>query len=142
MREHIDLLPLLSNKFDIWDPTSTPKLQQLRDLYLNQYSALPTYTQFMERGVNELDYVSLGRFNETNMSVLVMSRGKVLKGALKRGKDAIQPAAPNPKKAKQLQGKRKCKAMMNEVFKKHDKLKNVWGKIILQERESNRSLTS
>ena len=88
-------------------------------------------TQFTERRVKESGYVSLGQRNETNRSVLAIARGKTLKKALKRGREEIQPlihaGEPIQKKAKQIQGKMKCKVMMREVFEQcqfHDSVQS------------------
>ena len=44
---------------DIWTDTTYDLLSNLHRQYLEQYAALPTNTQFMERGVKESGYVLL-----------------------------------------------------------------------------------
>ena len=86
LHNNLDLLPLLSNGCDLWaDVPISQRLQQLRDIYLQHYSAMSSNTQFTERGVKESEYVSLGWRNGTNWSVLAIARGNTLKEALKRG---------------------------------------------------------
>ena len=130
LRDNVDLFSLLSSGCIFWaEAAISVRLQQLRDIYLYQYSAMPSNTQFTERGVKESGYVSLGWRNETNWSVLDIARGRTLKEALKRGQEEIQPllhaGAPILKKEKKLQGNIKCKVMMREVFKQHDKMKII-----------------
>ena len=58
---------------NIWHSDATTSLLAFRNLYLHQYSAFPTNTQFVERGVKESGYVSLGRRGEAQRSVLAIS---------------------------------------------------------------------
>ena len=54
LHNNLDLLPLLSNVCDLWaDVPLSRQHQQLRDIYLQRYSAIPSNTQFTERGVKE-----------------------------------------------------------------------------------------
>jgi len=72
------------------DGALSARFQQLRDIYLYQYSVMPSNTQFTERGVKESGFVSLGRINKTNQSILAITRGKTLKEALKKGRKESQ----------------------------------------------------
>ena len=58
-------------------------------LYLEQYSAFPTNTQFVERGVKESGFVALGRRDEKNRTILALSRSKVLPKALALGRALV-----------------------------------------------------
>eukprot|EP00957_Ditylum_brightwellii_P129067 9845252-Ditylum_brightwellii.AAC.1 len=49
----------------------------------------PINTQFVERGVKESGYVSLGRRNETNRSVMVTAHSGTMVSGLRKGRDDI-----------------------------------------------------
>ena len=107
---------------------------------------MPSNTQFTEIRVEESEYVSLGKRNETNRSILTIARGKTLKEALKKGREDIQPSfvasAPTPKRGKQLQGKIKFKVMMREAFKQHNKMKHLRAHTIQKRKAINDTLTN
>ena len=102
----------ISGGWDIWRSAASLPLKSFCLLYLHKYAALPTNTQFIERGAKESGYVFLGRRGETNRIVFKITRGKTIPDVLKKGRKEIQLADLNPnlnKKAKQLQGKKqKC----------------------------------
>ena len=108
---------LISNGSNIWFPSGSPtakkNLKDFRKAYLHEFSALPTNTQFVERGVKESGYVSLGRRGESQRSVLAISQAKLLPEAMKLGRDEIQTNTLNSyRKRKQLQGKKKTKILI------------------------------
>ena len=65
-------ISLVADGHDMWNE-SFPALVEFRKIYLLRYAALPTNTQFGERGVKESGYVTLGRRNESNQSILDIS---------------------------------------------------------------------
>ena len=74
---------LISGGADIWQENQVNRtIVDFRQLYLEQYSAFPTNTQFVERVVKESGFVALGRRDEKNRTILALSRSKVLPEAL------------------------------------------------------------
>ena len=140
-------LSLIANGIDIWTKQiNIPCLSTYSLLYLHRYSALPTNTQFGERGVKESGYVSLGRRNEANRSVLAISRGKLLPEALALGREEIR--VKHQDEEKQLQGKAKTRVLMAEFHNHEDCIQKLLhkrkrdGNNIVQERKKvKRSLT-
>ena len=126
VKENWETIKCIAEGGDIWHPTASLPLKSFRDLYLRTYSALPTNTQFTERGVKESGYVSLGRRGETNRSVMAISRGKLIPDALKRGREDILSTGPSTdQKEKQLQGKKRTKVLMQELIQQHAQIKNL-----------------
>ena len=70
---HATAILLISEGINIWSLLVTSELKSFRNRYLTELSALPTNTQFVERGIEESGYVSLGRKNETNHTVLAIA---------------------------------------------------------------------
>ena len=127
VRDNKVVLTLIANGVNIWDKNYTlPFIALFCNTYSNRYSALPTNTQFGERGVKESGYVTLGHRNESSRSVLAISRGKLLHEALAVGRDEIQSTEET--KIKQLQGKKKAKIMMREFFVHDNKIKQLFHK--------------
>eukprot|EP00957_Ditylum_brightwellii_P193183 14709457-Ditylum_brightwellii.AAC.1 len=62
---------------------------EMRQCYLLEYLSLPINTQFVERGIKESGYVSLGRRQEINRYILAAARGKVPHEALQHGLDVF-----------------------------------------------------
>jgi len=108
VQENSRAIALIANGGDIWSDDACDILTSFRNIYLYQYSSLPTNTQFTERGVKESGVVSLGRRSETNRSILSISRGKLIPEALKKGREEID--------GKQLQGKKRIKVLMRELL--------------------------
>ena len=54
-----------------------------------EITSFPTNIQFVERGVTNSAYISLGRRGETNRSILAIARSKILPEALQTGRDHI-----------------------------------------------------
>lgn len=120
VRDNAAPLHLISNGVDIWQQNSHNEvIQAFKSLYKYQYAALPTNTQFGKRGVKESGYVSLGRRNEMQRTILAIARGKCLPDALAKGRAEIQSL-----NVKQLQGKKKTKVLMGE-FIEHEKRINT-----------------
>ena len=90
MNDHTTDIMLISEGTIIWITRIASELKYFRTRYPTEFSALPTNIQFVERSVKESGYVSLGRRNETNRTVLAIARGKILPESLKRGRDKIQ----------------------------------------------------
>ena len=116
----VRLLPVVCN---MWDDDTTAPLYKLKTVFLNEFAAFPTNTQFAERGVKESGYVSLGRRGERNRTIMAIARGKVLPDALQLGQkdlDTIQPEEDEEEqetqKKRQLKGKRKVACMMNSMI--------------------------
>jgi len=82
-------ISLVADGRDMWNG-SVPALVEFRKIYLLRYAALPTNTQFGEQGVKELGYVTLGRRNKSNRSILAISQGTLLPGALAVGRSEIE----------------------------------------------------
>ena len=116
IRENTAAIALIAKGGDIWDDGACEILLSFRNTYLHKYSALPTNTQFTERGVKESGVVSLGRRGETNRSIFSISRGKLVPDALKKGREETT--------AKQLQGKMRTKVLMRELFVHHTLIGN------------------
>ena len=72
--------------------------------YLQQYSALPTNTQFTERGIKESGCVSLGRRFKHNHFILAISRRRILPNALLKGRDILESKKEAGAVTPQLQG--------------------------------------
>ena len=117
VRANIQAINLIAEGGDIWSDDACEVLSAFRTVYLKEYSALPTNTQFTERGVKESGTTSLGRRGETNRSIFAMSRGKLIPEALKKGRAEIQPEVPTEnEKAKQVQAKYRTKLLLKEVL--------------------------
>ena len=143
VKENMDAIELIAQGKDIWMERN-PTLYSFRLLYLIRYSALPTNTQFTERGVKESGYVSLGCRGETNRSVLAIARSKVLPDALKRGREEI-----SVEKKRQLQGKIKTNILIQELKKNTIKVKQLQNRrhrdgvdTLAEKRDVKQSLTS
>ena len=143
VQENMDAIELIAQGKDIWMERN-PTLYSFRLLYLIRYSALPTNTQFTERGVKESGYVSLGRRGEANRSVLAIARSKLLPDALKRGREEI-----SVEKKRQLQGKIKTNILMQELKKNTIKVKQLQNRrnldgidTLAEKRDVKQSLTS
>ena len=116
-------LSLIANGGNIWAASANQVLKDFRMQYLIEFASFPTNTQFVERGVKESGYVSLGRRGETNRSILAIARGKILPEALQTGRDHINSIpvddsdsdSDSNDKMKQLQGKRKIEFLMREL---------------------------
>ena len=100
----------------MWENNPNPLLVALRDEYLHQYAALPTNTQFVERGVKESGYVTLGRRCESNRTILAIARGKDLPEALANGHQELHNENGEEEKRRyQLKGKRKTIELMKSI---------------------------
>ena len=110
-------IQLIANGANPWT-SSNSTLTDLKNLYLFQYSALPTNTQFIERGVKESGYVTLGRRGEKNRSILAIARGKLLPDAMCAGRAELE-------NLKYLQGKRKTKVLTKESIQHYKRMKTV-----------------
>ena len=126
--EHHEALFMIARGADIGAPNADGVLLLIRDEYLHQYAALPTNTQFVERGVKESGYVSLGRRAEQNRTILAIARGKVLPDSLVNGRLQMKTEVEEDDVSKhQLKGKRKSKHLIEGIFKhNHDMLKCEW----------------
>ena len=111
VKENGTAIALIAEGGAIWNEDACDVLLSFRNIYLMEYSALPTNTQFTERGVKESGVVSLGRRGETNRSIFSISRGKLVPDALKKGREETD--------AKQLQGKMRTKVLMRELLAHH-----------------------
>ena len=63
---------------DIWNANACTHLVAFANIYRYNYSALPTNSQFTERGMKESGYVTLGRCAEKNRSALAIARAKII----------------------------------------------------------------
>ena len=138
-------IQLIANGIDIWDPkTSHYELLQFKQLYLLNYSALPTNQQFTERGVKESGYVTLGRRGESQRSMIAIARAKLVPDAYKKGRAQIQTEGVDDKK-KQLQGKTKTRFLLKEKLEHCKKVELVKRKRhdngVVETRELKKMLT-
>ena len=103
---------LISNGADIWrEDHLNQQLLDFCQLYLEQYSAFPTNTQFVERGVKESGFVVLSRRDEKNRTILTLSRSKVLPEALALGRALV-----NKDYYHQDGGGNSCKVKLEQSF--------------------------
>lgn len=109
----------------LWNQSNKKPLLKFCNLYLHQYSALPTNTQFVERGVKESGYVSLGRRGERQRSILAISRAKLIPDAIATGKEELNRNRSEEDKQKQLQGKQKTKILVRELIKSRQRVRQI-----------------
>ena len=114
MNDYATAILLISEGIDIWTTRAASELKSFKTQYLTEFSALPTNTHFVERGVKESGYALLGRRNETNCIVLDIARGKSLSESLKRDRDEIQSNDQDDRK--QLHGEPKTKVLLTEMI--------------------------
>jgi len=81
VKDNYRAISMIADGGNIWASNPCDTLLQFQQLYLHCYAALPTNTQFTERGVKESGYVSLGRRGETNCSVFAMTRAQIVPDA-------------------------------------------------------------
>ena len=112
----LNAITMIANGANIWNSDVT-ELIQFREIYLFQYSGLPTNTQFVEHGVKESGYVTLGRRKELNQSIMVMARGRIISEALLKGRVEINQNNEDDEDDKQLKGKTKTIFLMQSVCK-------------------------
>ena len=105
-------IALLANGHDIWNVSATNSLSEFKKLYLYNYAALPTNSQFTERGVKESGYVSLGRRSEKNRSALAIARARIIPDAMAVGKELVKS---DDGKNRLVQGKARTKVLINEA---------------------------
>ena len=79
---HVALTMIALNGADIWDASQHQALIRFRNSFLHEFAALPTNTQFVERGVKESGFVSLGSRGETNRSILAIARSCLVSNSL------------------------------------------------------------
>jgi len=75
-------LRLVSLGHGIWIKHTNPIIRAFVNLYCYRYSALPTNSQFTERGMNESGYFSLGHCSEKNRSALAITRDHLIPDAI------------------------------------------------------------
>ena len=105
-------ISLLANGHDIWNVSATNSLSEFKKLYLYNYAALPTNSQFTERGVKESGYVSLGRRSEKNRSALAIARARIIPDAMAVGKELVKS---DDGKNRLVQGKARTKVLIDEA---------------------------
>ena len=120
--EHAVALRLLADGDNIWSPCAPPALMSFCNLYRTRYAALPTNSQFTERGVKESGYVSLGRRSEKNRSILATARARLIPDAMAEGKKKINK---NDGKKKLVQGKVRAQVLLEEAIKHQQELDNL-----------------
>eukprot|EP00957_Ditylum_brightwellii_P081813 6224417-Ditylum_brightwellii.AAC.1 len=91
---HVALAFIVHHESNIWEATQQV-LIDFRDIYLQEFSVLPTNTQFVEHGVKESDFISLGNRNETDRSILAIAHGSLVPNAPQQGRDKIQADCDN-----------------------------------------------
>ena len=124
---HPEAIRLVDIGNDIWADDCGPLLLDLRNNYLHTFAALPTNTQFVERGVKESGYVSLGRRGEENRTILAIARGKDLPDALSSGREQMRREDKDEDGSKrcQLKGKRKTIALMKGIYSHNEEMRRV-----------------
>ena len=105
---------------DIWHGNACTHLVAFSNVYRYNYSALPTNSQFTERGVKESGYVTLGRRLEKNRSALAIARAKIIPDAMVAGKKVVDRGDG---KKRLVQGKLRTKMLINEAIR-HQSLIN------------------
>ena len=108
-------LKLVASGEDMWADGAPTILANLCNVYLHQYTALPTNTQFVERGVKESRYVLLGQCDEQNRITLAIARATVLPDCLLTGHLDINDKEEEMNRY-QLKGKRKTVHLMQGIF--------------------------
>ena len=83
-------------------------------LYVDQLSALPTNSQFTERGVKESGYVSLGRRSEKYCSTLAIARAKIIPDVMASGNAIVNQ---DNEKRRLVQGKLRTRVILEESVK-------------------------
>ena len=121
---NIVAIRLIADGRDIWDNTSTKTtpLSLFADCYRLNYAALPTNSQFTERGVKESGYVTLGRRSEKNRTVLSTARALLIPNAMSAGNDRIDKGGG---KKRSLQGKIRTHVLMEEAFKQQTQIDDL-----------------
>ena len=114
---------MLADGGNIWDSSSHPPLQEFCNLYKTSYAALPTNSQFTERGVKESGYVSLGRRNEKNRTVLATARACLVPEAMSKGQRVVGKNDKN--KQRLVQGKIRAQVLMETAEKHQAQLDNL-----------------
>ena len=84
--EHKVAIQLISQGYDIWEDAAPTPLVAFRNLYQARYAALPTNSQFTERGVKESSYITLGRCSKKHQSILSTARAKLIPDAMVKGR--------------------------------------------------------
>ena len=111
---------------DMWGDNPPESLVHFRTLYLHQYAALPTNTQFVERGVKESGFVSLGRRGEEHRTILAIARGKDLPDAMLSGRKERQKENQEDEiRRYQLKGKRKTRELMKSISIHNEEMRLV-----------------
>ena len=123
--DNYEALRLIAIGEDMWRCDASPILISFRNQFLMQYPALPTNTQFVERGVKESGYVCLGRRCEENRTILTIARGKVLPEALAKGREELCVEDNEDPKRRQLSGKRKAMQLMKSIYSHCDELSEL-----------------
>ena len=119
IKENMIIVSMIANGADIWSD-GNDELVFFKECYLRKYSSLPTNTIFVERGVKESGYVTLGRRDESTRSLLILARGKVIPEALEIG--SMEVNVGNDGDKKRCQGKRKVNNLIKEVNRDIQKL--------------------
>ena len=99
---------------DIWANNYDIQVKEFANLYRNEYSALPTNSQFMEWGIKESGYVSLGRRSKKNRSTLAIACARIIPGAMAEGKKLVEK---DDGKKRSVQGKIRTKVLTKEAIK-------------------------
>eukprot|EP00957_Ditylum_brightwellii_P187953 14310126-Ditylum_brightwellii.AAC.1 len=68
-----------------------------------KYSALPTNTQFVECGVKDSGYVTLGQRNKMNCSIMAVICSGAIMDVLKQGREEINTTGKEGESRAQLQ---------------------------------------
>mmetsp|Transcript_11225 Transcript_11225/g.16395 ORF Transcript_11225/g.16395 Transcript_11225/m.16395 type:complete len:173 (+) Transcript_11225:293-811(+) len=122
---------MIAYGFNLWSPKVSPSLEKYRALFLKSYASLPTNSQGAERGVKESGYVSLGCQYENQCSTLAITCATlVLEYALNwkddmRDKGKQHDENEEEAKDKQLQGKKKMKALVEHILKQQSQLISI-----------------
>ena len=76
VRAHSQAINLIAEGGDISSDDACKVLSAFRTVYLKEYSALPTNTQFTERGVKESGHTSIGRRGEMTKASSLCLEGR------------------------------------------------------------------
>eukprot|EP00957_Ditylum_brightwellii_P166062 12643229-Ditylum_brightwellii.AAC.1 len=82
-----------------------------------KYSALPTNMQFVECGVKESGYITLGQRNKTNCSIMAVMHDEAMMDALRQGREEINKTSKERENRAQLQSKKQSLALLRGIIK-------------------------
>ena len=127
VQEHISEIKMVKAHGDMWSPHhKTSALGRFKHIFLERLAALPSNSQFCERGVKESSQVSLGKRSEGTRSIVALARGSTIEEASNKHREMNKNTCDEKKK--QMQNKEKANQIMEETRKQHRFLQNLHDK--------------